>query len=415
MFLKRVCVFTIFLFGGVVGASAQTPLTWEEVLSRFKRNNPNLLAGQFSIRENQANEVTANLRPNPTFSSSNDQIDPFTTSPWRPFGSIQFTQSLGYLVERRNKRELRTASARLTTQISRTDQEDLERQLSFSLRDAFIKVLQGKSVVELAKENLEYYDKVIAVNRERMKAGDIARVDLSRVELQRIQFESDLVNAQVNLRTAKIALLALVNDRTPVDQFDVNGQYDDRVLVPSLDDLRTQAVAMRPDLQSSITTIDRAKNDNRLAWANGSTDPTLFTDYTRAGPFNTIGMGFSIPLRVFDRNQGEKERTRLEIERSQSMRTSIEVSIYRDVDTAYATVESARSLLQPYRERYLKQAEDVRNTVSFSYARGAASLLEFLDAQKAYRDTQLNYRNLIAGFLSAVNQLNLAVGKEVTK
>jgi cobalt-zinc-cadmium efflux system outer membrane protein len=256
---------------------------------------------------------------------------------------------------------------------------------------------------------------VIAVNRERMKAGDIARVDLSRVELQRVQFESDLVNARVNLRTAKIALLALVNDRTPVDQFDVTGQYDDRVIVPALDELRAQSLALRPDLQSAVTAIDRAKNDNKLAWANGSTDPTLALDYTRAGPFNTIGLGFSIPLRVFDRNQGEKERTRLEIERSQSMRTSIEVSIYRDVDSAYATVESARALLQPYRDRYLKQAEEVRDTVSFSYGRGAASLLEFLDAQKAYRDTQLNYRNLIAGFLSAVNQLNLAVGKDVTK
>ena len=415
MISRKAIIFTVLLGTGALPAHAQTILSWEETVGRFKRNNPDLMAGQTGVRENQASEITAGLRPNPVFTSTNDQMNWFSTNPYRPLGAIQFTQSLSYLVERRNKRALRLGSARLTTEVSRTDLQDLERQLTFSLRDAFIRVLQGKAVLELAKENIESYDKVIALNRERMKAGDIARVDLARVELQRVQFESDLLNAQVNLRTAKIVLLALLNERIPVEQLDVNGPFDDKVLVPPLEELRAQSLQARPDLQSALTSIARAKNDHDLAWANGSTDPTLISDYSRVGPTNTIGVGFSIPLRVFDRNQGEKERARLEIERTGLIRDSVTTSIYRDVDSAYAAVESVRSLLLPYRERYLTQAAEIRDMVSFSYSQGSASLLEFLDAQRSYRDIQLTYRNLTAGFLSAVNQLNLSVGKDVTK
>jgi len=397
-------------------AAAQTPneaLSWPQVLERFRQANPGLSAAELSVRENQANEVTAGLRPNPTFTSTEDQNNFFTTNPYRPFGAVQWTQSLSQLVERRNKRQLRVDSAHLATEESKSDSSDLERNLIFALRDAFVRVLQGKSIIEVAEENLKYYDHVIDVNRERQKAGDIARVDLSRVELQRAQFQSDLLNARVNLRTSKIALLALLNDRLPVDQFDVTGPFEFKPILMPLDEVRNMALASRPDLRSAATAIEKAKTDNRLAWANGSTDPTFSVDYTRAGPFNTIGVGVSIPLRVFDRNQGEKARTAIEVRRLGLNRTGLVTNIYRDVDSAYETLKSTLALLEPYRDQYLKQSEDVRDTVSFSYQKGGASLLELLDAQKSYRDTQLNYRNLVAAYLSAVNQLSLAVGQEV--
>ena len=392
--------------------AAQTTLTWEEVKERFQKNNPNRLAGELSIEEAKANEITAGLRPNPIFTSTEDQNKFFSTNPYRPLGAIQWTEAFSQLIERRNKRQLRVESSRLSTAISKTDLADLERQLLFVLRDAFVRVLQGKSVVELATENLKYYDRVIEVNRERQKAGDIARIDLQRVELQRAQFEGDLVNAEVNLRTAKIALLATINERAPVGGFDVSGPFDYKPLVTTNDEVRAAAAATRPDLMSAITAIERAKADNRLAHANGSTDPTLIADYARVGPENTLGVGLSIPLRIFDRNQGEKARTAIEIRRTDKVRAGVEATIYRDVDSAYATIESVAALLKPYRERYLPQSEDVRETVSFSYSKGGASLLEFLDAQKSYRDIQLNYRNLLASYLSAINQLNLAIGKE---
>lgn len=391
---------------------AQTALDWEQVRERFLTNNPNLMASSTAIQESRANEVTAGLRPNPQLSFLAEEFRPWDT-PFRPFHDTQITPLISQLWERRGKRGLRVASARLGTSGSVTELADQERQLTFNLRDAFIRTLQAKSIVELATDNLTYYDKVIDVNRLRFKAGDISRADLERVELQRAQYESDLLNAQVNLRTAKIQLLALMSDKTPVDRFDIRGNFDFKELILLPDELHAQAAASRPDLQSAETAVRRAEVDHKLAWANGSTDPVIGAEYQRTGPFNTAGIALTIPIRIFDRNQGEKARTALEIRRTQQLRSALSIGILRDVDSAMQQVQTVTALLRPYRDRYLPLAASVRDTVSFAYQRGGASLLDFLDAQKAYRDTQLNYRNLIASWLSAANQLNLAVGREV--
>ena len=390
---------------------AQGPLTWEQVRERFRKNNPNLLAGQLLTDESRADEVTAGLRPNPVFSSINDQFNPTN---FQPASGSQWTESITQLFERRRKRPLRVESARLATSMAATDQQDLERQLLFSLRDAFVRTLQAKAFLELAGQNLASYDKVLEVNRVRYKAGDIAQVDLTRLELQRAQFESDLVNAQVNLRTAKIALLALMNERQPVDSFDVSGPFAYQPLGMTGEQARQAALGGRPDLKSATTAVAKAQTDHKLAWANGSTDPTLYAEYQRAGVDSTLGFGVIIPLRVFDRNQGEKEHTQIEITRAERNRQAVLTGILRDVDSAYATVVSVRDLIVPYRDRYIPQSLEVRETVSFAYSRGGASLLDFLDAQKSYRDTQLAYQTLIANYLSALNQLSQAVGQEVT-
>lgn len=395
------------------GAFAQKALSWEEVRERFRQNNPALLAGQTFVEESKAVEVTAGLRPNPQLSFIADQFRVFNPNPLVPFQNAQITPVLSQLFERRNKRHLRVASARFATSIAATDLADQERQLTFNLRDAFNRILQAKSLLQLAQDNLVYYDKVIAVNRERYKAGDISQVDLMRVELQRVQFASDLLNAQVNLRTAKIALLSLMNERRPVDSFDVAGDFGFKESILLMDELRQMALDSRPDLQSATTAVDKARNDHQLAWANGSTDPNVSFEYQRTQQDNTAGIGVSFPIRIFDRNQGEKARTSLEMRRSAHLRQNMVAGIYRDVDSAAASVQSVLSLLKPYRDQYLKEAESIRDSVSFAYSRGAASLLDFLEAQKSYRDIELNYRNLIGGYLSSVNQLNLAVGREV--
>ncbi len=333
----------------------------------------------------------------------------------RPFSTTQMIPSVSQLIERKNKRGLRVESSKLATAGARTDQEDLERTLMFSLRDAFNRVLQGKSVLELARDNLHYYDKVVAVNRERYQAGDISKLDFQRVELQRVQFESDIANAEVNLRTAKIQLLALMNDRAAVDAFDVTGDFEYKDQSIPSEELRTAALAARPDLQSANTAIQKAQVDHKLAWANGSTDPTLGLEYAWIPQVNTAGFSVSIPLRIFDRNQGEKARTEIEITRSQRLRDSLVAGIYRDVDSAHAQLQSVLALLRPYRRKYLAESLQIRDLVSFSYSNGGASLLDFLDAQRSYRDTQLAYRNLIGSYLTAVAQLNLAVGKEVVQ
>jgi len=404
---------------GCWGQTATPPaaLTWQETQQRFRANNPTLLAGQVTIDESRADEITAYLRPNPNLTFGWDQLTPFNGNPYRPVSQSYLFWDLDYLHEREHKRELRLASAQQGTAITISAQSDLQRNLMFSLRDAFVRVLLAKAVLAVAKENLDYYDKEIGINRERFKAGAIAKVDFERVELQRVQFESDLETAQVNLRTAKIDLLALLRDRTPVEQFDVTEPFDFGEPATDLNELRSLALNTRPDLREAQQSLEKARTDHRLSIANGSSDPTFSVDAShQPPPLNTyVGFSVSFPLRIFDKNQGDKLHTFLDIGRNEKLRDAAEVTSLHDVDSAYATLMSTLQLLRPYKSKYLKEAQDIRSTVSFAYEHGAASLLDFLDAQKDYRDTELNYVNLIGSYLSAANQVNFAVGSEVIR
>ncbi len=394
---------------------AQKALTWQEVRDKFEAANPTLRAGQIGIDESRAQEVTANLRPNPNLTILADQIDPFNGGPSHgPFAYLLSSGSVSQLWERQHKRGLRLESAQKATAITVSGQADLERNLLFNFRGAFIQTLQEKAILNLAKENLAYYDHVLDVNRERYKAGGIAQVDLKRLELQRVQYLSDLQTADVNLRTAKIQLLMLLNEQTPVEQFDVIGPFDFAEQIPPLNDVRQAALDTRPDLRAALQSVAKAKTDYRLAVANGSTDPTLGFDVGRNPPIDEyIGFSVSIPLRIFDRNQGEKRRTQLDIDRNDRLAAAARAQVFNDVDSAYATVNSAVILLKPYKEQYLEEAASVRDTISFSYQHGAASLLDFLDAQADYRSVQVAYLNLVASYLNAASQLNLSIGREV--
>jgi cobalt-zinc-cadmium efflux system outer membrane protein len=413
--LKRLFVSFWIATALIQGAFAQRALTWQEVRDKFETANPTLGAGQIGIDESRAQEITAYLRPNPSLTLLADQIDPFSGGPSHgPFAYLLSAATVNYLHERRHKRELRLESAQDATKIAVSDQADLERTLLFNLRAAFVQTLQQKAIFNLAKENLAYYDHVIDVNRDRYQTGAIARVDLSRLELQRVQYESDLQTADVNLRLAKIQLLMLLNDRTPVDQFDVSGPFDFSTQMPPLDDVRQAALDSRPDLRAAVESVEKANTDHRLAIANGSTDPTFGFDVGRNPPIDQyIGFSVSVPLRIFDRNQGEKQRTQLDIGRNTKLVDASRALVFSDVDSAYSTVKSAVLLLKPYREKYLQQASDVRDTIAFSYQHGAASLLDFLNAQADYRNVQVNYLNLVGSYLNAAAQLNLAVGREV--
>jgi cobalt-zinc-cadmium efflux system outer membrane protein len=398
----------------VTSASGQKTLTWEAARRELQSDNPTLRAGQIGIQESRADEITAFLRPNPELTVSLDQINIFSSNPYRPLtDGLPFAEG-SYLVERRHKRELRRESARKGTAIAVSQLADQERSLLFDLRNAFVQVLQQKAVVTVTRENLEYYDRLLDISRNRFKAGDIAQVDLDRLELQRVQFESDVQTALVNLRTAKIQLLALLNDRTPIDQLDVTGRFDFVEIPSPLEKFRETALENRPDLRAAVQAVDKAKTDYRLAVANGSTDPTFGWDVARDPPIPLFfGISVSIPLRIFDRNQGEKVRTQLDIGRQQRLVEAARAQVFSDVDSAYATLQSNLTLLRPYRARYLQQAVRVRETISFSYQHGGASLLDFLQAQQDYRGIQLSYLSLVGSYLNAANQMNLAVGQEV--
>jgi cobalt-zinc-cadmium efflux system outer membrane protein len=388
--------------------------TWQQIRERFEASNPSLRAARLSTDESKAQEITAYLRPNPDVGFTIDQLEPFPATPYRPLQNTLPLITSSYLHEREHKREVRLKSAEKATAISVSQQADLERNLVFNLRKAFVQALQAKSALAVTRENLDYYDKVLALSRDRLNAGDIAQVDLDRLELQRVQYESDVETGEVNLRTAKIQLLMLLNDRTPVEQFDITGTFDFREDLTPLESLRNTALDARPDLRAAVQAVDKAKTDHQLAVANGSTDPTFSFDIGRNPPISAyFGASISIPLRIFDRNQGEKERTEIDIRRNERLQEAARAQIFSDVDSAFATLNSSLTLLRPYKSKYLAQAARVRETISFAYQRGGASLLDFLSAQNDYRSIQLNYLNLVGSWLTAASQLNLAVGREV--
>jgi cobalt-zinc-cadmium efflux system outer membrane protein len=415
-FFRAALFFALFAAASPAQAQAQRALTWDEVRERFELNNPILRAGKLAIDESRASEITAYLRPNPNMTLLLDQIDPFTTEPFRPLGQALPSATVTYLHERKHKRELRRESAQKATDMAVDSQADIERNLIFNLRMGFVQALQSKALLELTKASLEAYDKALEIHRERYKAGGIAQMDLNRLELQRLQFLSDYQTAEVNLRTAKIQLIALLNDVTPVEQFDVTGPFEFTLELASLDEYRRDAIESRPDLKAAIRSIDKAETDHQLAFANGSSDPIFGMDVGKNPPIeHYIGFSVSIPLRVFDRNQGEKLRTKIDVDRQTRLSEAARAQVFSDVDTAYATMLNTITLLRPYKEKYLQVAVDVRDTVSFSYQHGGASLLDYLDAQKEYRTTEINYLSLIGSYLMAVNQLNLAVGREVIR
>jgi cobalt-zinc-cadmium efflux system outer membrane protein len=401
-------------------ASAQQGLTWDQVKAKFEAANPALKADALGVDEMKAQEITAFLRPNPQFSLATDGTQAARyEGVWRPFAGTQFTPNFSYLHERDHKRELRLESAKEGTQIAGSLHQDLERNLLFDLRAMFVQTLEAKAVLELAKADLAYYDNIIKISRDRLHAGDIAQIDLDRIELLRVQYEAEIQAAIVNLRTSKIQLLQLLNDRTPVEQFDVTGPFDFSDQLRPLEDFRQIALDERPDLRAALESIQQANTNHKLAIANGSTDPTYSGWYTYNPSFDnpydhqTIGASVSIPLRIFDRNQGEKQRTQIDIGREQQLTEATRAQVFSDVDSAYVQVQSSVALLKPYKAQYNDQALRVRDTVTYSYEHGGASLMDFLNAQSDFRAVQLAYTQLIGTYLTAAGQLNLAVGREV--
>ena len=399
-------------------ASAQTPLTWDQVKSRFKSANPTLKAGQLNISESKASEVSAFLRPNPNMSFSVDQFEPFSGNPYRPLGSLLPFASFDYLHERQHKRELRLESAQKGTAIAESQQLDLERTMLFTLRTAFVQTLQARQLLLQAQSNLDYFNKELAIFRSRYQSGGIARVDVDRMLLQRAQYESDYQGALTNARTAKITLRMMLNDQTPVDKFDVTGPFEFQEQVLQLEEFHTIAEAARPDLKAALQAVDKAQTDHKLAVANGSTDPTFGMDFARNPPIPLyMGLSVNIPLRIFDRNQGEKARTEIDIAHAERQKDAAQAQVFSDVDSAYFTLLNSAALLKPYQgaDGYLTTATRIRDTMSFSYQRGAASLVDYLDAQRDYRAIEVAYINLVAAYMTAASQLNLAVGREVLR
>jgi outer membrane protein, heavy metal efflux system len=414
--------FCPILIAGILAAplSAQTAYSWQQIVQKFEATNPTLKANKLNIDESRAAEITAYLRPNPDLSVTADGFQVASGNGiYRPLSGVVVTPGISYLHEREHKRELRRDQAKENTTIAETTYLDQERGLLFNLQSAYVNVLQAKAVLQNATENLNYWDRELEVFRTRLKAGDLAQVDMDRLELQRVQFESDFETAFGNLRTAKIQILMLLNDRTPIERFDVTGKFDFNEELKPLEEYRHIALDTRPDLKVAMENVDLAKVTHALAVSNGSSDPTWSVWYSWNPSFSnpyadqTVGGSISLPLRIFDRNQGEKARTQVDIGRNEKLRDAAEAQVFNDVDSSYWTLVQNVNLLKPYKAKYLQLATQVRDRVAFAFQNGGASLLDYLDAEKAYRDTRLAYVNLIGSYLSAAAQMDMAAGREV--
>lgn len=397
-------------------AQQQAGYTWDQIHEMFLRSNPTLRAQEQSVTSNRAAEVTAAMPPNPTL--QND-----TTS-----ATIGIYQEF----EIGGKRAARMRSARLATSISQTDAADTRRTLTLNLRQAFVAALQAKSDLQFARENLAAYQHTVDINRAMLQQGEISRADFLRIELQTLQFQTDLDDATLELKNAKATLRGLVAAGSLPEDFDVQGNLSAEPFEMDLEQLKKLALQNRPDLKSAATGREKAAADLRLAQANRWPDPTVGVSYLHTGnempgpdwfqPFfpkgtssNGMGVGLaSIPLPLFNRNQGEIARAKSEELRAGLLAQAQESQVVQDVESAYAEFVSARDRLKLYEQTYLGESKESLDIEEFSFHKGGASILDYLDAQRTYRATQLAYRQQLAAYMDALAQLQTAAGIEVT-
>ncbi len=410
-------VILVGCFFAMASAAQQLPTySWEQMNDLFLRSNPTLRALQQSITSSKADEMTAALRPNPTL--QND-----TTS-----ATVGIYQEF----ELGGKRTARIRSAKIATQIAQLDAADSRRTLTLNLRQAFVSALQAKSDLQFARDNLASYKHTIDLNREMLQQGEIARADFLRIQLQMLQFETDLDDASLALKTAKATLRGLLGTTSLSGDFDVQGDLKATPFDKDLVELQNLALQNRPDLKSAETAREKAAADVRLAQADRWPDPTIGTSFLHTGsempgpqwfePFypkgttsNAMGIGFaSIQLPIFNRNQGELAHARSEAVRSGFLSQAVQNQVTEDVESAYAEFVSARDRLRLYEGTYLGAAKDSLDIEEFSFHHGSASVLDFLDAERTYRATQLAYHQQLASYLDALAQLQSAAGLDIT-
>lgn len=393
-----------------VRPGASTPMTLAQVLDLARRANPVLLAGAQHVAAVRAQEITAGLRQNPSAVVVGQMI---TLGADNSNGQDFYQAGASRLFERGNKRALRLDNARSTTSQTAFQLDDQRRQTELAVRQAFSRMIFAQAALQIARDNLEGYRKTVALMQVRLDAGDIDRTDFDRVELQLAGFETDFENAGLALQQGSLALQTLLGVPKPSDDFAITGDLTPPELPITLDELRAKALASRPDVKAAEAQVAANASAVKLAVANGTADPTLEADYERSGHANTMGGSVNIPLRIFDRNQGEKQRTRYELESSRLALTAAQNQALSDVDTAWAGYQTARAQSARYRARYLAEAAHVRDNLEFSYRNGNSTLLDYLSALADYRQVNLTSLNANLQLLLAIEQLSFAANTEI--
>ena len=387
-------------------ATAQVPetsLSLETAVQLALGHNPTLRAKEREYAATKANEITAGLRPNPTASYLADQLGSSNVDQ-------QHTVAISQPIETGGKRQRRIESAQAASRVSELELADLRRQVGAQVKKAFTDLLAAEATGKLAADNLKTLDEVERVNRLRVDKGDIAELELLRIQVQRFAFERDLGDARQAQNVARVALRAAIGTDAIAREFAVTGELVFREVPLDRDRLLERTITSRPDVRAAEAARTRARADLNLAKANAWWDFAPQAQYERVGSNNTFGLGISIPLRVFDRNQGEIARTRAEIERAAYQRDAAAVQARAEVETALAAVQNEREKVRQLSELYLPRAARVRDTVDYAYRRGGLSVLDLLDAQRTYRETALDQIRALSNYWSAIYQLEAAVG-----
>lgn len=410
------------LFSAASALMAQTPsptpppampLTLQQAVDRALAANPSLLSAQQHVSAVEANKITAGLRQNPTLTLYGQGLT-LPETPSVPAGNPFFySANVSRLFERGNKRQLRLDSATATAESTQSLYHDQQRQLVLAVREAFTNMLLAKASLAVAQENLTDYRKTVDLSRSRLQAGDITQTDFDRIDLQQAQFESDADTAQLNLQQASAQLQLLFGSDHPSSSLDITGTLDPPQLPLTMTEAEDKALQSRPDYLAIRQALTAAEAEAKLAVANGKTDPTVGAEYDRNGIDNSFGVNLAVPLRIFDRNQGEKERTRFEVASTRSAVTAVHNQVVSDVDQAWMSLDTARRLAQRYNSHYLDEAGHVRDNLQFSYRNGNSTLLDYLSALRDYRAIRVSSLTANAQVWLAIHQLSFATATDI--
>lgn len=398
-----------------VSSSVQGPvkITLDEAIQMALAHNHNLVAARTVIQQNEAQETTANLRPNPVLLGDAQFLPVFQPGHFSSEyldNSAQFDLGVSYLFERGGKRQHRLEAAKDQTAVTRSQVADSERSLAFQVAAQFTNVQLAESTLDLAQQSLKSFQDTVDISKERYRAGDISEDDYLKIKLQLLQFQTDASQARLARAQALADLRQLLGYESVPADYDVAGAFDYLSVSAHLEDLQAKALATRPDLRAAQQSVAAANSQYKMARANGKRDVTAQINYTHITALSTASLFGSIQLPIFDRNQGEIARTRFAITQAQEQQRATNDQVLTDVRDAYEGLQTNDQIIQLYRSGYLDEAQQDRDISEYAYKRGATSLLNFLDAERSYRATQRAYRQALASYLLALEQLRQAVG-----
>jgi cobalt-zinc-cadmium efflux system outer membrane protein len=392
---------------------ATPPLTLQQAVDRALAANPNLLSARQHVAAVEANKITAGLRQNPTLTLYGQGLT-LPETPSVPAGNPFFySANVSRLFERGNKRQLRLDSATAAAESTQSLYHDQQRQLVLAVRGAFTNMLLAKASLAVAEENLTDYRKTVDLSRSRLDAGDITQTDFERIDLQQAQFEADADNARLQLQQASAELQLLFGSDHPSPALDVTGTLEPPQVPLTMAEAEQKGLQSRPDYLAARQALTASEADAKLAIANGKTDPTIGAEYDRNGIDNSFGLNLAVPLRIFDRNQGEKERTRYEVDASRLAVTGARNQVVADVDQAWLALDTARQMAQRYNSHYLDEAGHVRDNLQFSYRNGNSTLLDYLSALRDYRSIRISALTANAQVWLAIHQLSFATATDI--